>query len=159
MVYSTSCGSSESTGKTRPKALIIPTVMVLCKPKGLPIVTTSCPTLTCVESPSCTGRNSSVVTSTLTTARSLSGSVPTTLAETIVPSWNVTVMRSAPSTTCLFVTMCPRVSHTNPDPEPWRISSCGPCGKGYPGTDGTTGKITVCRCTVRMLTTDGLTCA
>ena len=36
---------------------------------------------------------------------SVDGSVPTTVALAVLPSWNVTLIAFAPSTTCWFVTM------------------------------------------------------
>ena len=48
--------------------------------------------------------------STLITATSALASVPTTVADASVPSWNATVIFSAPSTTWLLVRMWPRLS-------------------------------------------------
>jgi hypothetical protein len=75
---------SELTGSERSNALTKPTVIVLLSAKGLPMATTSCPTFTCVESPIFTGVRRSAGRSTLITARSLSGSAPTSSAGTML---------------------------------------------------------------------------
>jgi len=83
-------GLSFDTDSDRPSALTKPTVMLFSRSKGLPMATASCPTLTVVESPIVTGCSNAAGASTWITARSESGSVPTTVASTMVPSWKRT---------------------------------------------------------------------
>ena len=59
--------------------------------------------------------------STFSTAMSLDGSVPTSVASASSPFEKRTVMVLAPSTTCAFVTMWPSASSTKPEP-----SACPP---------------------------------
>ena len=58
----------------------MPAVTVSSRPNGLPIATTAVADLTCVESPSASGWSTEAGASTLITARSVDGSVPTTVA-------------------------------------------------------------------------------
>ena len=62
------------------RALTIPLVAVPSSPNGLPRATTPSPTLSWVESPSSSGLSTEDGASTLMTARSVDGSVPTTVA-------------------------------------------------------------------------------
>ena len=88
---------------TRPVALTIPVVTVCSRPNGLPIAMTGSPTCSSAELPSgITGRP---VASTLSRARSVLGSRPTTFAGSSRPSESLTLISVAPSTTWLFVTM------------------------------------------------------
>ena len=88
---------------TRPVPLMIPTVTVWSRPNGLPIAITGSATRSAVELPSAiAGRP---VASTLMTAMSVSGSLPTSLAASFRPSLRVTSMALAPSTTWWLVTM------------------------------------------------------
>ncbi len=64
----------------RLRALTMPLVTVPSSPNGLPRATTPSPTLSCVESPSSSGFRTDAGASTLMTARSVDGSVPTTVA-------------------------------------------------------------------------------
>ena len=91
-------------------ALTMPLVTVSSSPNGLPIATTPSPTATLLESPSVSGTSFDAGASTWMTARSVSGSVPTTVALVVDPSENFTVTELAPSTTWSFVTMSPLVS-------------------------------------------------
>ena len=67
-------------------AITIPLVIVKSWPNGLPMAIESWPTCSASLSPSLTGFNASAGKSTLTTARSASGSLPTTSASARVPS-------------------------------------------------------------------------
>ena len=87
----------------RPSALTMPLVTVWPTPNGLPIASTLSPTSSWSELPSTiTGSLSSVIFST---ARSVSGSVPITLAWVRRLSLSITSISSAPSTTWLLVRM------------------------------------------------------
>src|SRR5439155_5466260 len=93
-------------------------------PSGLPIATTSWPTGRFEDEPICTvGR---LLASTFTTARSLSGSLATTLAARSRPSSRVTVNVPLPSTTCQFVRMYPFASKMKPEPTPVAGTENGP---------------------------------
>ena len=84
--------------------------------RALPIATTSSPTLSRSESPrAAVGRPPA---STLTTARSVVGSFPSTRAGIFRSSANTTSMDCAPATTWLFVTMTPSEPMTKPVPAP-----------------------------------------
>src|SRR5262249_53042174 len=86
-------------------------------PKGLPIATTQSPTLRPSESPSlAVGRL--VPASIFSTARSVFGSRPITLALNSRPSFDVTVISFAFSTTWLLVRTTPSLRITKPEPEP-----------------------------------------
>src|SRR5687767_7322333 len=111
---------------SRSRALTTPVVSVCSSPYGLPIATTASPTARSPESPSASGRSFSGETSTSSTATSVDASEPTSVACAFEPSQNVTVIDSAPSTTCWFVTIVPSSSYTNPEPCPW--ASCPPNG-------------------------------
>ena len=77
----------------------MPKLIEPSRPNGLPMASTNCPTLTLLESPTLIGCNLTAFESTLMTARSLSGSTPTTVAGTLVPSAKVTTTFCALSTT------------------------------------------------------------
>src|SRR5215475_7309143 len=95
----------------------MPAVTVLLSPKGLPIATTQSPTLRPSESPSlAVGRL--VPASIFSTARSVFGSRPITLALNSRPSFDVTVISFAFSTTWLLVRTTPSLRITKPEPEP-----------------------------------------
>ena len=86
------------------------------RPSGLPIASTPSPTCSASLLPHLsTGRLRS--TSTFNTARSSIAATATSLAGTRSPSLNNTLMSSAPSMTCLLVTMIPLGSMMKP--EPW----------------------------------------
>ena len=109
----------------------MPEVTELPSPKGLPMATTSCPTLSLVESPKATvGRVPPA--SILTTAMSVAVSAPSTLPSRLRPSASVTFTESAPSTTWAFVTIWPSVEMMKPVPTPWTWPSppCGAPGMG-----------------------------
>ena len=75
-----------------------------------------CPTDNVSLSPSGISFRSSGGDSMSSTARSESGSVPSTVASYSDPSAKTTATRSADSTTCSFVTMWPSALQTKPDP-------------------------------------------
>ena len=108
---------------TGPSAETTPVVTVDSKPSGLPMAMTSWPRLSSLELPS--GAAGSVTgASTRTSARSVSGSSPTTRAARLRPSTVVTLTRAAPSTTWLLVSTSPSGATMTPDPvPPWRRSS------------------------------------
>ena len=87
----------------RPSAETMPEVTVWPKPKGLPIASTMSPTRSVSEEPKVVAGRS--VASTCSTARSVSGSLPTTLASSFLPSESDTSISSAASTTWLLVRM------------------------------------------------------
>ena len=113
----------------RPVADTTPVVNVLSNPNGLPMANTVCPTCKSCEVP--TGKAGGIEATPLSfkTAKSFSGSTPTTVASrdsTIPGNLTLTVRGTRPSavtTTCAFVTTCPAASHKNPDPDPVAISS------------------------------------
>ena len=111
----------------RPSALTTPAVTVPAKPSGLPMATTSWPTRSRAASPSGAGRGLPPVVRT--TARSDSGSRPTTWNSSSAPSTNVAVPRSVPATTWAEVTRWPTGSMATADPAPppdqpptWRVT-------------------------------------
>ena len=91
--------ASRIDSSVRPLAETMPMVIVPLNPKGLPMATTVCPTLSRSESPSGTGTRSAGLTSTLTTARSESRSVASTSPRTFNPEEKSTSSSCAPSTT------------------------------------------------------------
>src|SRR4029453_18841045 len=114
--------AEEATLMVRFSVETIPSVTVPVRPSGEPIATAVSPTLIFEESPSVAGTKPEVL-STLITARSESGSVPTTLALRTFPSLARTSMEGldvAPSsvTTWVLVRMWPWSSIMMPDPVP-----------------------------------------
>src|SRR3954468_21070566 len=101
----------------RPLADTMPLVTELeYVPSGLPIATTSWPTLSASDSPmAADGRP---VASTLTMARSVSVSMPYTLPDRTRPSLSSTSNFSPPSTTWWLVRIQPLLSKMTPDPTP-----------------------------------------
>ena len=86
-------------------AEMMPTVTEPPRPNGLPIAITQSPTLSLVEPPNGT-EASGFFGVTLSSARSVLVSLPITLSTlSLVPSWKLTVISSAPSITWLLVTM------------------------------------------------------
>jgi hypothetical protein len=65
---------------SRCSELMIPLVIVPSRPKGLPIATTGAPTTSVDESATVSGWSCAAGASILITARSVDGSVPTTVA-------------------------------------------------------------------------------
>ena len=86
-------------------ALTMPRVALRSRPKGLPIASTSSPTRIAAESPSGSGRSARELASTLSSAMSVEGSLPTIFAfiESLFEKLTSTV--SAFSMTWKFVTM------------------------------------------------------
>ena len=83
-----------------------------------------------VASSSGSSRESSA--STCRTARSVDGSLPTTVAVRVSPFESRTSTLSAPSTTCSFVTRCPSSSKTNPEPCASVVPPDSPNGSPWP---------------------------
>ena len=81
----------------RPSAETMPLVTLWLKPNGLPIASTTSPTRRLSEEPNVMA--GSLSASTRSTARSVSGSLPTTFARSFFPSASVTSISSAASTT------------------------------------------------------------
>ena len=99
----------------RSTALTIPEVTVFASASGEPNASTGSPTLTAAESPSCTGVTPGV--STRITARSDSGSRPTSSAVVELPSRKVTIGGVDPlPTTWSLVSTWPWLEITNPEP-------------------------------------------
>ena len=109
----------------RPSADTMPLVTVCPTPKGFPMANTMSPTWTCSELfITITGSLSKL---TLSTAKSVSGSVPMILACVWRPSLSITKISSAASTTWLFVSMYPCGLTMTPLPKPdWAESSWSP---------------------------------
>ena len=84
--------------RERPSADTTPVVTVDSKPSGLPMAMTSCPRLSSLELPSAAA-GSVTGASTRSSARSVSGSSPTTLAVRLLPSTVVTITWAEPPTT------------------------------------------------------------
>ena len=98
----------------------MPVVTVAFRPNGEPTATTAWPTLSSPDFPRDAGVRSST-SSTLITAMSVSGSVPTTLAFFVVPSLKLTESEEpspAPATTWLLVRTSPSLLSTMPEPVP-----------------------------------------
>ena len=107
-----------ATGRFR--ALTMPLVTVASRPKGEPTATTSSPTPSASESPIEAGVRP-LTPSALMTARSVTGSVPTTVASAVVPSSKLTDSSppsAATSTTWLLVRISPSSLRITPEPEP-----------------------------------------
>ncbi len=83
----------------RCSAEITPVVSVRSRSNGLPIAYTGSPTWTALESPSVSGCSVRPSVEMCSTARSLEGSLPTTLASTDLPFSKLTVTLTAFSTT------------------------------------------------------------
>ena len=109
---------SKSLGELmmRFRAETIPVVAVRSSPKGLPIAMTGSPTTRSPLVPSGSGRALRGTEATLSTARSVLSSRPSTSARSSVPSSNVTVAFLAEPSTWAFVRMRPRGSTRKPDP-------------------------------------------
>ena len=101
-------------GRDRPRALTTPAVTEPARPSGLPTATTSWPTTSSSASPSSAGGG--VVPDVRSTARSDSGSAPTTRNGVVVPSANAAVPAGAPPTTWALVRMKPSPVKTTPEP-------------------------------------------
>ena len=103
---------------SRPTALTMPIVTVWPTLNGSPIASTTSPTWSWSDCPKVIGV--SPVAEMRTTARSVSGSVPTILPGTVRPSLRVTWISVTPSTTCELVRMKPSRLTMTPEPrESW----------------------------------------
>ena len=116
-----SCAAEEATAIVRLSVDTMPSVTVPLSPRGAPIAIATSPTLSLLESANSAGV--SPEGSTLMTARSDSGSVPTTVALRTEPSAVCTsrfALEVAPSsvTTWVLVRMWPWSSSTTPEPVP-----------------------------------------
>src|SRR5574340_545248 len=110
---------------SRPIPLTTQSVTVRSSPKGFPTARTHWPTFTPVESPKrAAGRGWSAVT--LSTARSVSGSLPITWANNLVLSEKRTSTSEASPTTWLFVIMWPFGSTMTPEPDPVEFGTRSP---------------------------------
>ena len=101
-------------GSDRPRALTTPAVTEPARPSGLPTATTSWPTTSWSASPSSAGGG--VVPEARSTARSDSGSAPTTRNGAVEPSANAAVPDVAPPTTWALVSKKPSPVKTTPEP-------------------------------------------
>ena len=115
--------AEDATAIVRLSVETMPSVTVPLRPSGEPIAIAVSPTLSLLESPKSAGMRP--LGSTLITARSDSGSVPTRLALRTEPSevWTSRLASElAPSsvTTWVLVRMCPWLSRTTPEPVPAR---------------------------------------
>ena len=111
-----SIGSRSGAVIRRCSAETTPVVSVRSSPKGLPIATVGSPTLHVEESPSASGCRAGPFGLTASTARSVSGSLPMTRAETVRWSENDTRTSVEAATTCALVRMWPFSSSTKPEP-------------------------------------------
>jgi hypothetical protein len=118
-------------GSDRPRPLTTPAVTEPARPSGLPTATTSWPTRRLLASPSSAG--SGVAVRARTTARSDSGSAPTTSTEVSLPSLKTATPDRARATTCALVSSRPSPVKTTAEPAPprpsspvtWRAATCG----------------------------------
>ena len=101
-------------GSDRPRALTTPAVTEPARPSGLPTATTSWPTTSWSASPSSAGGG--VAPEALSTARSDSGSAPTTVNGVEVPSPNEAVPDCALPTTWALVSRNPSPVNTTAEP-------------------------------------------
>jgi hypothetical protein len=106
----------DRVGSERPSAETTPAVTEPAKPFGLPIATTSWPTCSRSASPSSAATRS--LGSVRSTARSESGSAPTTSTVSSRPSTNDATPRSVPATTWAEVSAKPSGVITTPLPPP-----------------------------------------
>ena len=113
-VWMTSSITRPRAGSDRPSALTTPAVTDPASPSGLPTATTSWPTLSLSASPSSAG--SGVGPFARSTARSDSGSAPTTRNGADVPSANSAVPAVALPTTWALVSRNPSPVKTTPEP-------------------------------------------
>src|SRR3954447_342453 len=112
--------SEEATDTARSSALTMPLVTVAPSPNGDPMATTPSPTFRSEDLPISAGVRP-VTPWAFTTARSVTGSVPTILALAVVPSLKLTEMEPpspATAATWLLVRIVPSAVRTTPEPEP-----------------------------------------
>ena len=101
----------------RPSAETMPAVTVDSKPSGLPIATTSWPRLRALELPS-VAAGVPAGSSVRSSARSVSGSSPSTLASAWPPPAKERRTRRTPPTTWELVSTSPSPAITTPEPTP-----------------------------------------
>ena len=106
----------DQTGIERPSPLTTPAVTEPASPSGLPTAMTSWPTRRDSASPSSAG--AAVGALPWTTARSESGSAPTTSTAVLVPSAKTAWPDWAPPTTWAFVSRYPSVVNSTAEPAP-----------------------------------------
>lgn len=114
----------DQTGMERPSPLTTPAVTEPESPSGLPTAMTNCPTLSDSASP----RSAGVTVGALpcTTARSESGSEPTTSTAVRVPSAYTALPPWAPPTTWALVRRYPSEVNRTAEPAPMRKRPCRP---------------------------------
>ena len=105
----------------RCSALTIPAVIERSRPNGLPMATTGSPTWIRSELPSTSGVSARERASIFSTATSLDGSTPTTLAFMLSLFEKLTWTDFVPATTCSFVMMWPALSITKPEPSAFSV--------------------------------------
>ena len=115
--------TSVSRSITRWSPETTPLLKLASSPKGLPMARTDWPTRSPSLSPRGIAVRSRPAGSILITARSCSGTAPTSTPSRMPPSAKLTRTMVALATTCQLVTIHPPVSHTNPDPVPSGIST------------------------------------
>ena len=106
----------ERARSDRPRALTTPAVTLAWKPYGLPTAIAIWPTRSACESPSCAAPT--LAAGRRRTARSVSGSSPTSSAAKRAPPAAVTSIRLARATTWLLVRTKPSGVKMKPDPLP-----------------------------------------
>lgn len=108
----------------------MPAVSVHWKPNGLPIATATSPTRSAEELPSsaCGSAAPRAPPSRRITARSVSGSSPTSTAPRRSPSGSEAVRRRLPATTWLLVSAKPSGVNTTPEPFPRPAVMCATAG-------------------------------
>src|SRR5262249_5051887 len=158
-VWMTSSITRPRAGSDRPSALTTPAVTDPASPSGLPTATTSWPTLSVSASPSSAG--SGVGPLARSTARSDSGSAPTTRNGADVPSANSAVPVVALPTTWAVVSRNPSPVKTTPEPRlsPRPYPPCPPRGTRRLATLGVSRSATpetICEYASRGLLSAGL---
>ena len=97
----------------------MPVVTVRSRPNGLPIATTGSPTSTWSSRRARAASAHRALASTLSSATSVDGSLPTSVAFSVSSFEKRTSIEVAPSMTWKFVTMWPSLSSTKPEPSAW----------------------------------------
>src|SRR5262245_34537583 len=123
-------------GSDRPSALTTPAVTEPARPSGLPTATTSWPTRSVSALPRVAA--SGAFARVRSTARSDSGSAPTTSKRDSVPSAKTVVPWVAPDTTWALVSRKPSSVKTTAEPAPCRVRTLATCGVTVSATEVTT---------------------
>ena len=122
-------GTELSSGSERPLALTTPAVTVFSNPKGEPMASTQSPARSAWLLP--IGTVGRLCASIFSTAMSVFGSMPSTLALNSRRSVSLTVTVLAPLTTCALVMIKPSALMMKPDPRPRTgtvsVPPLGPC--------------------------------